>query len=273
MTGSPSSVTKAVILARGLGTRMRRDDGAGLDPEQSRAAAEGTKGMIPFGRPFLDYVLSVLADAGFREACLVIGPEHRAIREYYERTRPPERIQVQFAVQEQPKGTADAVAAARDFAGDQLFLVVNSDNYYPVEALRALRELGRPGLAAFSVAGLLEGNVDAARVQKFALLRLDPEDHLVEVVEKPEEAVVRGFGPDPWVSMNCWLFPPAIFTAAARVGPSPRGEWELVDAVREAMALGVCFQAVRCHGPVLDLSSRADVAEVARLLEPIEARP
>ena len=80
MVLTESPVTKAVILARGLGTRMRRDEGVGLDREQSRAAAEGAKGMIPFGRPFLDYVLSSLADAGFREVCLVIGPEHRAIR-------------------------------------------------------------------------------------------------------------------------------------------------------------------------------------------------
>lgn len=273
MTLRPRSVTKAVVLARGLGTRMRRDEGVDLDPEQSRLAAEGAKGMIPFGRPFLDYVLSALADAGFREVCLVVGPEHHAVREYYQTTRPPERVGVQFAVQEHPKGTADAVAAARAFAQDDLFLTVNSDNYYPVEALRALREQGCPGLAAFSAAGLARGNVDAARVLRFALLRLDPEDGLIDIVEKPDEADVRAIGPDPWVSMNCWLFPPAIFTAAARVAPSPRGELELVDAVRAAMVQGVRFQAVRCHEPVLDLSSRSDVAAVGRRLAGIEARP
>lgn len=252
---------------------MRRDDGVGLDQAQARAAAEGAKGMIPFGRPFLDYLLSALADAGIREACLVIGPEHAAIREYYEAVRPAERIQVRFALQDLPKGTADAVSAARSFAGHDSFLCVNSDNYYPVEALRALREQGRPGFAAFSLAGLLEGNVDAARVRQFALLRLDADGRLVEVMEKPDEAAAGSFGPEPWVSMNCWLFPPAIFTAAARVALSPRGELELVDAVREAMTLGVRFQAVFCQGPVLDLSSRADVAAVGRWLEGTEARP
>ncbi len=57
--------TKAVILARGLGTRMRRDDaGAELSAEQASLADSGMKAMIPVGRPFLDYVLSGLADAG-----------------------------------------------------------------------------------------------------------------------------------------------------------------------------------------------------------------
>ena len=49
---------KAVILARGLGTRMRRqEEGVELSDEQRAAADSGQKAMIRFGRPFLDYVL------------------------------------------------------------------------------------------------------------------------------------------------------------------------------------------------------------------------
>ena len=64
------------MLARGLGTRMRREDPAApLGVDQESAAGTGIKGMIPVGRPFLDYVLSSLADAGYGDICLVIGPE------------------------------------------------------------------------------------------------------------------------------------------------------------------------------------------------------
>ena len=60
---------------------MRRDDpSAGLGDAQSRVADTGVKAMIPIGRPFLDFVLSGLADAGISEVCLVIGPEHDAVR-------------------------------------------------------------------------------------------------------------------------------------------------------------------------------------------------
>ena len=53
---------KAVVLARGLGTRMRREDGrAALNPRQEEVAATGVKALIPLERPFLDYVLSVSA--------------------------------------------------------------------------------------------------------------------------------------------------------------------------------------------------------------------
>ena len=78
---------KAVILARGLGTRMRQEDpGAGLSQAQKEVARSGIKALIPLGRPFLDYVLSGLADAGYRRVCLVIGPEHEALRRYCSRT-------------------------------------------------------------------------------------------------------------------------------------------------------------------------------------------
>ena len=68
---------------------QRADRTANADPAQAKVADAGLKAMIPFRRPFLDYVLSALADAGCSEVCLVIGPEHDVVREYYERTHRP----------------------------------------------------------------------------------------------------------------------------------------------------------------------------------------
>ena len=58
---------KAVILARGLGRRMRKTDGASLRDDQQAVAATGVKALVPIDRPFLDYVLTALADAGYRQ--------------------------------------------------------------------------------------------------------------------------------------------------------------------------------------------------------------
>ncbi len=91
---------RAVILARGLGTRMRKaDDSAALDAAQSAAADSGVKGMIPIGRPFMDYLISALADAGFTEVCIVIGPDHGIVRDYYERQVVTRRVRIAFAIQ------------------------------------------------------------------------------------------------------------------------------------------------------------------------------
>ena len=94
---------KAVVLARGLGTRMKAaDDGAALSADQAAAADTGVKSLVPVSedRPFLDYILSALADAGCTEICLVIGPEHDLIRRRYTSMVPPRRFRIARPVHE-----------------------------------------------------------------------------------------------------------------------------------------------------------------------------
>jgi glucose-1-phosphate thymidylyltransferase len=263
---------KAVILARGMGTRMRREDSAAiLNPEQSAAADAGVKAMMPVGRPFLHYVLSALADAGITQVCLVVAPDADAIREHFTREARPTRFTMEFAEQDQPRGTADALLAAESFAGGERFLALNADNYYPVESYRALTALPGAGVAGFDRDVLvLGGNIDAARIRRYALLRVTPDGLLADIVEKPDEGTAAAMGAQALVSMNLWAFTPAIFEACRRVTPSGRGELELPDAVRIAMSeLAVPFRVVPIAAPVLDLASRSDISSVASALQGI----
>ena len=140
-----------MILSAGLGTRMiEANSAAGLDAKQAAVADSGVKALIPIDRPFLDYVLSVVAEAGYEKVCLVIGPEHHELRDYYENQLKTERLKISFAIQQKPLGTADAVLAGEDFAADDDFVVINSDNYYPLEALSILRQLTGAGTALFN---------------------------------------------------------------------------------------------------------------------------
>lgn len=272
-TVNPSAVRRAVVLARGLGTRMRRaDDTAPLDEKQAAVADSGVKALIDVGRPFLDYVISVLADIGVDEVCLVIGPEHDALREYAAATS-GERVTVTTAVQTEPLGTADAVAAARDFAGDQRVLVINSDNYYPREALAALAAAPGSALVGFDRTALVRtSNIPADRIRSFALVATDASGRLSDIVEKPDEATVHAYGTDAPVSMNAWLLTPSIFDACARIQPSVRGEYEIIDAVRLLVAEEEPFTVVPASVGVLDMSSRADIATVQEALTGIEVR-
>jgi glucose-1-phosphate thymidylyltransferase len=250
------------------------DEVTHLDPSQQEVAASGLKAMISFGRPFLDYVLSALADAALEEVCLVIGPEHAAVREYYTTTAPPRRVRVAFAVQEKPRGTADAVLSAEEFAAGEDFLVINSDNIYPVSALSALVRLSEPGAALFERGALIaQSNIPAERIASFAVCIVGEDGYLEEILEKPDPAALASFGPGAPVSMNCWRFSPAIFEACRRVSLSPRGEIELPMAVRKAIASGVRFKVVRCREGVLDLSRRSDIAAVAERLRGVNADP
>jgi len=248
--------------------------GTVLEAAQEEAAAQGMKGMVPIGRPFLDYQLASLADAGFEQVCLVIGPEHHAVRAHYTQPGLLSRIAVSFAVQEEPRGTADAVLAGEAFAEGQQFLVCNADNYYPASVLAELRALRGPGLAGFARAALVGlSNIPAARVNQFALLVIGPGGILEDVIEKPDPATAERLGLGARVSMNAWVFDHRIFEACRSVTPSVRGELELQDAVRYAIRrLGVRFQVVPVAAGVLDLSRREDIAAVTARLEGVEVR-
>lgn len=266
---------KVVILARGLGKRMRLADAdAAVDAQQATVADQGIKAMIPIGRPFLDYVLSALADAGCTDVCLVIGPEHSSVRDYYARPGLLHRVRVSFAIQDEPIGTANAVLAAARFAGKDRFLVMNADNYYPVAAYAALREIGEPGLVAFGRDALLaDGHIPPERIIKFALLDIDGDGYLRRIAEKPDDATARAMNATALVSMNLWAFDAGIFEPCRTVAMSPRGELELPLAVQHAIdAYGVRFRAVPMHASVLDLSSRADIAGVGAALSDVDVR-
>src|SRR6185437_8667705 len=181
--------------------------GVALGAEQAAAADSGLKAMIPIGRPFLDYVISALADAGFTDVCLVVAPDHDAIRDHYTRAAPPTRVHVAFAVQSAPIGTADAVLATQAFTRGEPFVVLNADNYYPAEVLRRLRLTNGAAAVGFTRDGLLRGG------------------------NVPAERLASGMP----VSMNVWRLTSEFFQACRDVQPSPRGELELPLAVQYAI--------------------------------------
>jgi dTDP-glucose pyrophosphorylase len=226
-----------------------------LTEEQAQAASSGLKALVPLigSKTMLDFIVENVTAAGFSNICLVIGPEHGAIRDFCASRKLP----VVFAEQPEAKGTADAVLASKEFIGAENFLVINSDNLYPVDGLQRLRAANRPALLAFDRANLIEqSNISADRVAKFATVEIDAAGNLTSIVEKPETVEA-----DSLVSMNAWLFSPEIFRACSAIGPSAeRGEYELTAAVQFAIDdLGVKFSAITTGEGVLDLSNRGDI--------------
>ena len=282
---------KAVLLARGVGSRMKQEGpstslGTGdapLTPDQAAAAAAGAKGMMPIGpstslraspRPFLDYVLHALADGGCTSVCFVVAPDHTAIREYYGGAGRPSRLAIDYAVQPIADGTARAVQSAQRYVGRDPFLVLNSDNLYPAPVIAALVGLDGPGLPAYDAERLArESGFPRDRVTGFAAIEVDDRGRLARIVEKPGADYFSRPGPPALVSMNVWRFDERIFDACRDVPMSARGEYELPEAVGIAITRGVVFQTFRASGAVLDLSRRSDVGRVNARLAHLEPRP
>ena len=85
--------------------------------------------------------------------------------------------------------------------------------------------------------------------------------------------MLAGLGTDVWVSMNCWRFGPSIFEACRGISTSPRGEFEIPDAVQYTIdRLGDVFSVVKIRAGVLDMTGRRDIAAVTKRLAGVEVR-
>jgi glucose-1-phosphate thymidylyltransferase len=258
-------------------------DTARLSADQEAAAAAGLKSMMPItgpdgrARPFLDFVLSELADAGFVSVALIVAPPGEQVdplRAYYEGVGRPSRVQLSFVVQPEARGTADAVASAANYLAGRPFVVLNADNLYGARTLRALRDATGPALPVYERDQLVQSSaIPPERVASFALLTAHSDGTLADITEKPGVAAMSAAGGHALISMNCWRGDARLIDACRDVERSPRGEFELPLAVRLAMTRGVAFTCLPALGPVLDLSRREDVSAVVARLAGVEARP
>ena len=275
----PTQVHKAVILAAGRGSRMRQPvAGLVLSADQEAAADRGCKALVPVPRrPFLDYALSALAEASISRVCVVVGPDHDRLRRYcqrYGQERSSGRLRVETTVQHEARGTADALLAAEEFAGNDAFLMLNSDNYYPPSLLRQLTALDGPGMVALDRRRTLAqpgGNLDAGKLAGYAALLTDDKGMLSGLLEKPTPDVWRSLPEPVLVGINGWRFAPSIFAACRAIAPSPRGEIEVPYAALHSLRhQAESYRVALSHAAVLDLTSRADIPAVSAALAEVQ---
>ncbi len=112
-------VSAAIILAGGLGTRLRS------------VVSELPKCMAPVnGKPFLAYVIDHLQKQGIRDFILSVGYKHEAIVEFVNAQYP--MLNVQYSIEEEPLGTGGAIKLSCKYATDENIVVTNGDTLYAV---------------------------------------------------------------------------------------------------------------------------------------------
>lgn len=263
-------MSHAVVLAAGRGSRLVEPrPGVILTPAQEVAARAGSKALMPVpDRPLIDYVLGALEAVGIQRIGVVVGSRHEALVRHLE-TLP---LELTLLRQATPRGTADALLAAADFAAAAPSLVINADTYYPPEALAELQALPGPGLLALDRARVLRdgrSNLTDAKLSRFALVEVGDRGELRGLLEKPDSATwnERLAGTAPvLVSVNAFRLGPEFFEVCRRVPWSPRGELELPAAVTLAVSEGMVFAVAVTAAPLLDLTDRGDVGAVAARL-------
>src|SRR5262249_40558279 len=156
-------------------------------------------------------------------------PDHELLRRHYAVDNPPGRVRVDFVVQPEAIGTANAMTTVERWTDREPFLAMNADNLYPARALGDLASLDEPGLPVFERDDLRRtSNIPPERVCSFAVIEVDRDGYLSRIVEKPRDPAGSG---SALISMNCWRFDHRIFGPCHDVPRSIRGEFELPEAV------------------------------------------
>ena len=235
---------KAVILAAGKGTRMKE------------LTNELPKPMLPVqGKPILEHIVEGLLGAGIRELCIVTGWKADVIEAHFgDGARWGARIT--FVRQVVQDGTGKAPELAKSFVGSDAFLLTYGDILVKPETYAAM--LRRWSEDAFS--GLL--TVTAGEdVTKGGINFFDDRFCLRKLVEKPtnaqlDELRAAGWlkpGDPAWYNAGIYLFGPVVFDYTARLVKSPRGEYELTDAIIAMIDTGHRIAGLRIEGRWVDV--------------------
>jgi glucose-1-phosphate adenylyltransferase len=277
--------TNLIILAAGASSRMKNSTAEHLSEEKRKEANTASKGLIGIGkenRPLLDYLLLNAKKAGYKTITMVVGAEASSFKRHFgeqDEGNFYNGLTVSYATQFIPKGrikpfgTADALFQALEQypkLQSGSFIVCNSDNLYSVAALKALRETPeKNALIAYDRAGL---EFTAERIASFALLRLDEDYRLLDIIEKPSEIDADQYTDRQGtlrVSMNIFKFDGAEiypFLQNCPVHPT-RNEKELPTAVMHlSKSNGKHIKGIPFNEHVPDLTSKEDILKVAHYI-------
>jgi dTDP-glucose pyrophosphorylase len=225
-----NKIDRAVILAAGRGTRMRE------------LTNDLPKPMIEVrGKPVLQHIVEGLRDAGVKKLLIIVGYHAEAVKKFFGDGRHL-NVGIEYAMQTVQDGTGRVVALARNFTAESPFVLSYGDilispaNYEHVANLLHNIE---------AIVTVTRGEDLSRGGAVFVNERME----LVDLLEKPKP----GEATSPWYNAGLYAFRPSIFKFIAKLKPSPRGEYELTDAIRELAHSGNKVKAIQLTGEWADV--------------------
>jgi UDP-N-acetylglucosamine diphosphorylase / glucose-1-phosphate thymidylyltransferase / UDP-N-acetylgalactosamine diphosphorylase / glucosamine-1-phosphate N-acetyltransferase / galactosamine-1-phosphate N-acetyltransferase len=236
-----AKIDKAVLLAAGRGTRMRD------------LTADIPKPMIKVrGKPILLHIVEGLQTAGIKDFLIIVGYHGDTVREYFG-DGTCFGLRIKYATQVVQDGTGRVVDLARDFTQNLPFLLSYGDILVDQRNYKSIVDLADDVEAIISVKR-------GEDVSKGGAVFLNEQMELVDLREKPNP----GEKTSPWYNAGLYAFRPSIFEFTARLQPSPRGEYELTDAIRELAQSGKKVRALELIGEWADVRDPEILAKLNR---------
>ncbi|MCI0744956.1 MAG: NTP transferase domain-containing protein [Verrucomicrobia subdivision 3 bacterium] len=246
---------KGVILAAGKGTRMRD------------LTNDLPKPMLKVsGTPILEHILQGLVENGVQEIFIVTGFKAEAIEDYFgDGAKWGARIT--YGRQLVQDGTGKAPELAKDFVGENPFLLTYADILVKPETYTNMIRRFHEGKFAGVVS--VTGSED---VTKGGLNFFDEKFCLTRLVEKPDSREIdelrqQGWlkpGQTAWYNAGVYIFRPVLFDFTSQLQKSPRGEYELTDAINAMVKAGHRIAGLQIEGRWVDVRDPEVLASLER---------
>tara|TARA_B100000902_G_scaffold28031_1_gene33722 strand:+ start:1766 stop:2845 length:1080 start_codon:yes stop_codon:yes gene_type:complete len=209
---------KGLILSGGAGTRLR-------PLTHSRA-----KQLVPVAnKPILFYGIEQLAKAGIKEIGIIVGETEGEIRKAVEDGQQWD-VRVTYIPQEKPLGLAHCVLIAKDFLGEEDFVMYLGDNMLEQDLSPLVHKFKEDRIEGSLGSRILLKEVENPK--NFGVAEIDDNGKVIALVEKPENPISN------LALVGVYFFSPIIHDAVAGISPSKRGELEITDAIQQLMKDG-----------------------------------
>lgn len=194
---------KGIVLAGGRATRLLP------------LTKITSKQLLPvYDRPMIYYPLDTLIRSGIKDILIIISPEYSGHFLNLLGSGKQFGASFNYAIQEQPRGLADAFIVGRDFIGDDSVTMILGDNIFDYDFSKEI--------SSFRSGGMIFAK-KVADPQRFGVVEFDKARKVISIIEKPKKPK------SSYAVVGLYTYDNRVVDFAARLKPSPRGEIEITD--------------------------------------------